>query len=194
MANSQKLVLKMVQLDDLTQLDVSQIEAKQLRSLRHPHIVRYVDDFVHTAWGRVGEQIHVCIVMEWCPKDMRTAIAERDYDKPFAEEVVVRWLTQICMALNYCHHKGVFHRDVKTQNVFLTESGDIRLGDFGLCRPAPGLMSYSDGGTDTYMPPEVLLGKKLDGKKVDVWCVGLLLYELMSLAFVCEHVGLLARR
>eukprot|EP00937_MAST-01D_sp_MAST-1D-sp2_P003373 g3373.t1 len=189
--SSALLVLKMVLLDDLTQLDVAQIEAKQLRSLRHPHIVRYMDDFVHTTWGGIGEQIYVCIVMEWCAQDLRTAIAERARDDPFDEETVLRWLAQMCSALNYCHHKGVFHRDVKTQNVFLTKSGDIRVGDFGLCRPAPGLVSYSDGGTDTYMPPEVMLGQKLDGKKVDVWCAGLVLYELMSLTFVCEHAGLL---
>ena len=217
------LVLKMVQLDSVTELDSAQLEAKELRALRHPFIVRHVDDFVHNTWGLDGgESLHVCIAMEWCAMDLRTAIAEQDPEPgdpagagagagaagegegegeggsssntttgPFPEERVLKWLAQLVGALAYCHRKDVSHRDVKSQNVFLTSNDDIRLGDFGLCRQAPGMMTFSEGGTDTYMPPEVMLGQKLDGKKVDVWCLGLVLYELLSLTFVCEHVGLL---
>lgn len=70
----------------------------------------------------------------------------------------------------------------------------MRVGDFGLCRRAAKNavpVSYSKDGTDTYMPPEVMLGAKLDATKVDVWCTGLVLYELMALSFLSERPGLL---
>ena len=187
------LVLKMVQLDSVTELDSAQLEAKELRALHHPFIVRHVDDFVHNVWGATGESLHVCIAMEWCAQDLRHIIADRDVeeDGPLPEARVLKWLAQLVSALAYCHRKNVSHRDVKSQNVFVSAHDDIRLGDFGLCKTAPGMMTFSEGGTDTYMPPEVMLGQKLDSKKVDVWCLGLVLYELLSLKFVCEHSGLL---
>jgi serine/threonine protein kinase len=72
--------------------------------------------------------------------------------------------------------------------VFLSdaEDGDVRLGDFGLCRRAAeknAPQSYSEGGTDTYMPPEVMLGSKLDGTKVG----GLLPLRLLPLLRLPPH-------
>jgi NIMA (never in mitosis gene a)-related kinase len=191
----------MIQIDHINEANEAQAEAKELRSLRHPLIVRYEDDFIHTQWSKVGETIHVCIVMERCSHDLREVIEDRQEQEDkiaeyLAETTVLRYFAQICSALSYCHHKLIMHRDVKPQNIFLdaAEDGDVRLGDFGLCRrtaqnAAP--QSYSEGGTDTYMPPEVMLGSKIDGTKVDVWCTGLVLLECMSLKFLSERPGLL---
>ena len=111
-------VLKMIKIDHISEANEAQAEAKELRSLRHPLIVRYQDDFIHTAWGKVGEMIHVCIVMERCSFDLRELIEDRqereDQIADYLEEGdVLRYFAQICSALSYCHHKSIMHRDIK---------------------------------------------------------------------------------
>lgn len=113
-------VLKMIKIDHISEANEAQAEAKELRSLRHPLIVRYQDDFIHTAWGKVGEMIHVCIVMERCSFDLRELIEDRqEHEDQIAdymeEDAVLRYFAQICSALSYCHHKRIMHRDIKVR-------------------------------------------------------------------------------
>ena len=58
---ARKYVLKMVPIEHVTEANSAQLEAKELRNLKHPLIVHYEDDFIHTQWTRVGESIFVCI-------------------------------------------------------------------------------------------------------------------------------------
>jgi serine/threonine protein kinase len=75
-SNFKHYVLKMIQLDDISDANEAQAEAKDLRALRHPLIVQYKDDFIHKQWGKMGELVSVCIVMEKCNKDLRDVILE----------------------------------------------------------------------------------------------------------------------
>jgi NIMA (never in mitosis gene a)-related kinase len=114
-------VLKMIKIDHINEANEAQAEAKELRSLGHPLIVCYQDDFIHTQWSKVGETIHVCIVMERCSHDLREVIEDRqEQDEKIAdylgEPTILRYFAQICSALSYCHHKRIMHRDVKPQN------------------------------------------------------------------------------
>eukprot|EP00300_Choanocystis_sp_HF-7_P008372 c15872_g1_i3.p1 GENE.c15872_g1_i3~~c15872_g1_i3.p1 ORF type:complete len:203 (-),score=36.05 c15872_g1_i3:697-1305(-) len=94
-------------------------------------------------------------------------------------------------ALRHCHSRKIAHRDVKTQNVFLTRGGHVRLGDFGLARKLGGQKAgVSKTGTDCYMSPEMFVGlstESVDGRKSDVWSVGVCVWELASLNFVFER-------
>ena len=54
--------------------------------------------------------------------------------KPFAEEQILKWFTQIAFALKHVHSKKILHRDVTTRNVFLDGEGNVKLGDFGISR------------------------------------------------------------
>jgi len=57
-----------------------------------------------------------------------------DEDQPIPESMVVNWLCQLCLALRYLHGKRVLHRDLKSQNIYLSSRGRIKLGDFGIAK------------------------------------------------------------
>jgi len=98
---------------------------------------------------------------------------------------------QLCEAVRYIHSKDVVHRDIKSQNVFITEDGTVKLGDFGLSTLTKSIKTktiHSQVGTDCYLSPELLQGKMyMKGKAADMWCMGLVLLELCSLKFSWEY-------
>eukprot|EP00753_Platysulcus_tardus_P004757 PLAT12668.1.p1 GENE.PLAT12668.1~~PLAT12668.1.p1 ORF type:complete len:452 (-),score=147.06 PLAT12668.1:31-1386(-) len=193
-SSERAVVLKMVAVEDLNDANESQEEAKKLRLLQHKHIVRYKDDFLHSQQqlSGVDPKLSVCIVMEQCDTDLRTIIlAAADKRRPLREKQVVTWFAEICSALRYCHRRQIIHRDLKPANIFLVKNR-VRLGDFGLCRRIRQKYesrSYTEAGTDCYMPPEMLLGSLQDGFAADIWCLGLLLYELLSLRTMPDYSG-----
>lgn len=86
------------------------------------------------------------------------------------------------MAVLTMHNKNIFHRDIKPQNIFLQSNGVLKLGDFGISREIDpyNMKASTSCGTPYFMAPEVALGKPYDGK-ADVWAVGVILYELVTL-------------
>ncbi len=59
---------------------------------------------------------------------------KRAKNESFSETEIMNWFVQICMALEYVHRRRVLHRDLKSQNVFLTANNTIKLGDFGISK------------------------------------------------------------
>eukprot|EP00760_Papus_ankaliazontas_P036108 PhM_4_TR8197/c1_g1_i1/m.82020/K08857/NEK1_4_5; NIMA (never in mitosis gene a)-related kinase 1/4/5 len=91
---------------------------------------------------------------------------------------------QICLAIDHVHSRGILHRDVKPANIFFTKRGLVKLGDFGFSKHYEETLSNPVGntlcGTPYYLPPEMWLGDRYS-KKADVWSLGIVLYEMMSL-------------
>ena len=85
------------------------------------------------------------------------------------------------MALEHCTARGVLHRDIKSQNIFLTSDGNVMIGDFGLATVREGGddEDHSLVGTPHFMSPE-LLSKKPYSFKSDLWSLGVLMYELTA--------------
>ncbi|XP_045067723.1 probable serine/threonine-protein kinase PknB [Coregonus clupeaformis] len=90
------------------------------------------------------------------------------------------WFVKICMALKHVHGLGLLHRDLRPQNIFLTEFGTLCLGDFGRVNENASQSGSSDDGMVGYLGPEILTGKVYDTKS-DIWSLGCVLYELCML-------------
>ena len=117
-------------------IDVSKMERKQkeealnevhiLRAMRHPYVVTYSESFI--------EMRCLCIVMDYADGgDLYTKINQhKKTQELFTEDQIMDWFVQIALALKYIHDRKILHRDIKTQNIFLTSSGEIKLGDFGI--------------------------------------------------------------
>jgi len=100
----------------------------------------------------------------------------------FSEAQILDWFTQICLAVKHVHDRKIIHRDLKTQNIFLTKSNIIKLGDFGIARVLTNTRDHAKTviGTPYYLSPEIIENKPY-GMKSDMWSLGVVLYELCAL-------------
>ena len=100
----------------------------------------------------------------------------------FDDKAIFRYSAQIILAIMAMHTKNILHRDIKTQNIFISRNGLLKLGDFGISREleSKDAKAGTSCGTPLFMPPELCLGYKYD-HKADVWAVGIILYELITL-------------
>lgn len=88
--------------------------------------------------------------------DMYSKIAyQKKIGKLFTEEQVVDWFLQIALAIKHIHSKKILHRDLKTQNLFMTSQGDIKIGDFGIARVLQNTYDCAQTaiGTPYYLSP-----------------------------------------
>merc|ERR1719469_1020748 len=148
-------------------------ESRVLASFKHPYIVRYRDSFHEDGW--------LCIAMEYCAGgDLADRIRKNRQASRFgAEEQVLRWFTQAALALKYIHDKHVLHRDLKPGNFFLSKSGNLKMGDFGIAKvlECTAACAQTRIGTPYYLSPEICFGKPYSWGS-DVWSMGCILYEM----------------
>jgi len=150
-------------------------ECKVLQRLRHPGVVCYEDSFVH-------KSRQLCIVMAYCEGGDLSTLIEKRRMRYFPEADVISWFIQISLALQYMHDEHILHRDLKTQNIFLTKNNMIKLGDFGIAKVLEGTLEMAKTviGTPYYMSPELFRNQPYSYKS-DIWSLGCVLYELVSL-------------
>jgi serine/threonine protein kinase len=98
----------------------------------------------------------------------------------FDTSTILNWIAQIVLGVMLMHSKNILHRDLKSQNLFLTSDGTIKIGDFGISKELPTLdsLARTSWGTPYFMPPEVCKGEPY-GEKIDIWAIGCILYELV---------------
>lgn len=101
--------------------------------------------------------------------------------KYFSEEQILEWFCQILLAIKDIHAKNIIHRDIKAQNIFLTKTGLVKIGDFGVSTQTSSCAS-TVVGTPYYLSPEIINGAQYDSK-TDIWSLGVLLYELCCLDY-----------
>lgn len=149
-------------------------EIKIMVSLKdHPNIVTYEDHCVITHEDEIGWDI--LIKME-----LLIPIQEWQMDHSMDENEIVRLGCEISSALAYAADHHLIHRDVKPENIFVDSMGRFKLGDFGIARTIEKTTGgLSKKGTESYMAPEVYLGKQYN-TQVDIYSLGIVLYRFLN--------------
>ena len=155
-----------VQLNVLDKLDQ---EIRVLERLKHPGIANmekiiYLEDVI-------------IITMELGSNGVLFDYVVAKYR--LCEAEVRRMLITLLETLDYCHSRGICHRDIKLHNIVLTEKFEPKLIDFGLCYQAADHLRTTFCGTLEYIAPEVLRGGQYDGRKIDIWSLGICVYEML---------------
>lgn len=150
-------------------------EAKTVASLSHSNIVQIHDT------GQSGENHY--IVMEYLVESLKDRMMQSPQGKIYLE-MALDIVHVIIKALDYAHIKGVYHRDIKPDNIMFREDNTPVLVDFGIVRvfEAPGELTKSGQslGTVYYMSPEQCKGKKdVDGRS-DIYSLGVVLYQMLT--------------
>ncbi|MGW2814400.1 protein kinase domain-containing protein [Streptomyces sp. NPDC001415] len=154
-------------------------EAQSVAGLNHHAVVAVYDsgeDFV-------GGQTVPYIVMELVEgRTIRDLLVDADAPPPEQALIIVSGVLE---ALAYSHQHGIVHRDIKPANVIITDTGAVKVMDFGIARALHGAQSTMTQtgmvmGTPQYLSPEQALGKAVDHRS-DLYATGCLLYELLAL-------------
>jgi serine/threonine-protein kinase len=126
------------------------------------------------------EQDLAYIAMEYLQGEDLTAYTNPNNLFPLRETLFI--VAKVGDALDYAHGKGIVHRDIKPANIMrLKETGDIKVTDFGIARITSSSKTKTGVvlGTPSYMSPEQVAGKKVDGRS-DIFSLGVVLFELLS--------------
>ena len=148
-------------------------EAKILKQLKHPHIVRLI------ANGRYKQTPF--IAMEFVDGEALDRVLHRRGRLGWEE--VAGYAKQLCSALQYAHEKGIIHRDLKPSNLMITTEGILKLTDFGIAKDTDVTAltgANSTIGTASYMSPEQCKGDRNLSAKSDLYSLGIVLYELIT--------------
>lgn len=148
-----------------------EIEIRINQQMHHPGIVGLIDT--------LKDDFNYYIIMEFCPNgELFQYIVDRNH---LTEEDAKPLVHQILETLHYIHGLRVAHRDLKPENILLDQLGHLKLSDFGLSRfvDQNGLAS-TPCGSPCYASPECISGSPYDGRKSDVWSIGVILYAMLT--------------
>ncbi|XP_069797647.1 serine/threonine-protein kinase Nek1 isoform X4 [Narcine bancroftii] len=157
----------------------SRREVAVLANMKHPNIVQYQESFEESGC--------LYIVMDYCEGGDLFKRINAQKGILFSEEQILDWFVQICLALKHVHDRKILHRDIKSQNIFLTKDGTVQLGDFGIARVLNSTVELARTciGTPYYLSPEICENKPYNNKS-DIWALGCVLYEMCTLKHAFE--------
>jgi serine/threonine-protein kinase len=147
-------------------------EARIQASLRHQNIA--------TLYDFLDLNNQPCIIMEYIDGQTLLERVKAGGGLPLPEAVSV--FQAVVEAVHYIHGQGIIHRDIKSQNVKISSTGEVKLLDFGIAKAgaSPGLTTAGNlVGTLQYLSPEQLQGQAADARS-DIWALGTLLYEMVT--------------
>ncbi|KAF9423433.1 hypothetical protein HW555_001242 [Spodoptera exigua] len=153
-------------------------ELELLMNLWHPNIV------TGNAIALGSKSQEVFLIMEYIPYELKNYMETlRSNNKMFSAQQVKCLMSQLLTAVEYIHENFLFHRDLKTNNILLTRDGFLKVADFGMARELEfSLCPYTPGVvTLWYRAPELLLLSKEYSLPIDMWSVGCIFAELITL-------------
>ena len=158
--------------DDLVKKTMKR-ELKMLQKLHHPNVVDFQE-----AYKRKG---NLYLVFEFVDKNLLELLQE--HPQGLDPTLIRHLIYQLCKAIKYMHDQNIIHRDVKPENLLITDKMELKLCDFGFSRLISGsctekLTDYV--ATRWYRAPELLLTQGEYGKEVDYWAIGCIMGELVD--------------
>ncbi|XP_068798554.1 serine/threonine-protein kinase Nek1 isoform X4 [Struthio camelus] len=179
--NGQQYVIKEINISKMSnkEREESRREVAVLANMKHPNIVLYRESF--------EENGCLYIVMDYCEGGDLFKKINAQKGILFSEDQILDWFVQICLALKHIHDRKILHRDIKSQNIFLTKDGTVQLGDFGIARVLNSTVELARTciGTPYYLSPEICQNKPYNNKS-DIWALGCVLYEMCTLKHAFE--------
>lgn len=138
------------------------------------HIVRYYENDILVS--DAPKRYDIFILMEYL-----TPLEDYIQSEDFLVRDVVRLGLDVLCGLKSCHDNGVIHRDIKDDNIFISDKGEYKIGDFGVSKVLKdSSKAESLKGTPNFLAPEVYLGKESYTKSVDLYSLGIVLYRLLN--------------
>lgn len=151
-------------------------EISSLKSLTHPNIVPLQDLFIN------HNEKKIYLIFDYFEQDLKAFINKLPAD--CSREVYKNLLQQILLGIEYCHCSGILHRDLKPQNILVSNSGVLKIADFGLARsfnfPLKPRNLTKEIVTLWYRAPELLLGEKQYSTAIDIWSIGCIFAEMIN--------------
>ncbi len=179
--DGEKFALKLIKEEAILKgFDINRFtrECRALEKVQHGNIVKIIE------YGQapVGNDLRYFLIMEYLAgKDLEKYFQSKSFD--IDEKNLKNILTQVLSGLNAMHKKNILHRDIKPQNIFITDDGKIKLLDFGLVKMIDytTLTMTGEGpkGTPLYIPPEAIRGEKLDYRS-DLYSLGVMIYYIVT--------------
>ncbi|KAG6857099.1 hypothetical protein H0H87_009660 [Tephrocybe sp. NHM501043] len=164
-------------------------EIKILKALNHPSIVDILDMFVVRSSAK--DPLSVYMVFPYMDHDL-AGLLENDRVKLVPSQIKL-YMKQLLEGTEYMHRNHILHRDMKAANLLISNTGELRIADFGLARSYDTSVSRTmkDGQlkerrytncvvTRWYRPPELLLGARQYGGEVDIWGIGCVMGEMFT--------------
>ncbi|XP_046873469.1 cyclin-dependent kinase-like 2 [Hypomesus transpacificus] len=157
--------------EDLAVRKIALREIRMLKQLQHVNLVRLL--------GVFRRRRRVFLVFEFVERNLLEELEQNPCG--LGQERARRYLYQTLRALCFCHQHHILHRDVKPENLLVSEGGVVKLCDFGFARTLAEGAEYTEYvATRWYRPPELLVGDTLYGKPVDVWAAGCVCVEMLT--------------
>ncbi|XP_022173270.1 testis-specific serine/threonine-protein kinase 3-like [Myzus persicae] len=150
-------------------------EIEVVKGLKHDNLIRY--------YQAIETTHRVYIIMEYAENGSLLDIIKRD--GKIDDDRARKWFMELVNAIEYCHSKGVVHRDIKCENLLMDTNYNIKLSDFGFARnemiKKNGQMKTSSTfcGSYAYASPEILKGIPYQPNTADIWSIGVVLYAMI---------------
>ena len=147
-------------------------EVDMMYKIRHPNIVRLYSHF--------EDEANCYIALEYIKKGNLYSYTQSMPNKVLDAATTAHFVVDLVSSLYYLHHMNppIIHRDIKPENLLLGNNGQLKLTDFGGSNYLEGNVRFTTCGTQLYHSPEMLLKKGYD-TRVDIWAIGILIFELM---------------